>query len=84
MQEQTQHSLRNGTVLNHYKIIRVLGAGGFGITYLAEDIQLGMEVVLKEYFPNDLATRGFDSAITAKTNSEEDFRKWLGKSKIYL
>jgi len=39
MQDQNQHSLKSGTLLNQYKIIRILGAGGFGITYLAEDMQ---------------------------------------------
>lgn len=70
-----QHSLKNGTILNHYKIIRVLGAGGFGITYIAEDISLGMEVVIKEYFPNEFAIRNRDSTIIAKTASGRDFNK---------
>ena len=33
-----------------YKIIRVLGQGGFGITYLAEQTGLGMRVAVKEFF----------------------------------
>ena len=33
-----------------YKIIRVLGQGGFGITYLAEQTGLGMLVAVKEFF----------------------------------
>lgn len=33
-----------------YKIIRVLGQGGFGITYLAEQTGLGMKVAVKEFF----------------------------------
>ena len=33
-----------------YKIIRVLGQGGFGITYLAEQTGLGMKVAIKEFF----------------------------------
>ncbi len=75
MQEQNQHSLQNGTILNHYKIIRVLGAGGFGITYLAEDTQLNMKVVIKEYFPNEFAIRNNDSTIIPKTSSDRDFKK---------
>ncbi len=51
---QDQHVLLPGTILDRYKIIRVLGAGGFGITYLAEDTQLSMKVVIKEYFPNEV------------------------------
>ena len=39
-------SLQNGK----YKIIKVLGQGGFGITYLAEQTGLGMKVAVKEFF----------------------------------
>ena len=33
-----------------YEIIKVLGQGGFGITYLAEQTGLGMKVAVKEFF----------------------------------
>ena len=40
-----------------YRIDRLLGGGGFGLTYLAHDVNLDLPVALKEYFPGDLATR---------------------------
>ena len=40
-----------------YRIRQVLGAGGFGITYLAEEIPLDRGVAIKEYFPSDFAAR---------------------------
>ena len=42
---------------NEYKIESVLGAGGFGITYLARDTNLNYLVVIKEFLPQDMAAR---------------------------
>lgn len=51
-------ALQGGTELvSDYRIERVLGAGGFGITYLADEIALGRSVTIKEYFPSDFAAR---------------------------
>ena len=58
-------ALQSGTELaGDYRIDRVLGAGGFGITYLADEIALNRPVTIKEYFPSDFAARtaGFDAA----------------------
>ena len=43
--------------LNEFEIVRVLGAGGFGIVYLALDQTLLRYVAIKEYFPVSLAMR---------------------------
>jgi WD40 repeat protein len=52
-------ALANGTELvGDYRIRRVLGAGGFGITYLADELALSRLVTIKEYFPADFAARG--------------------------
>jgi len=51
-------ALKNGTELvGDYRIERVLGAGGFGITYLAKEAALDRSVTIKEYFPSDFAAR---------------------------
>ncbi len=52
-------ALPSGTELvGDFRIERVLGAGGFGMTYLAQEIALGRQVTIKEYFPPDFAARG--------------------------
>lgn len=50
-------ALQPGARINEYTIVRVLGVGGFGITYLARDAHLELTVALKEYFPVQLAIR---------------------------
>lgn len=51
-------ALPSGTELvGDYRIQRVLGAGGFGVTYLADEMALDRVVTIKEYFPSDFAAR---------------------------
>lgn len=40
-----------------YQVAKVLGHGGFGITYLGWDANLQIKVAIKEYLPRDFATR---------------------------
>ena len=47
-----------GSILyGRYIVGRVLGQGGFGITYLAQDYQTKGLVAIKEFFPDSMATR---------------------------
>lgn len=52
-----QRELAPGTRLEQYEIIEVLGSGGFGITYLAKDLFLNRNVVIKENFPSSCSYR---------------------------
>ena len=50
-----------GTILNgRYMTGKVLGMGGFGITYLGYDLTLQIRVAIKEYMPSSIATRHAD------------------------
>ena len=40
-----------------YRIISTLGQGGFGITYLAEQVMLGRKVAIKEFFYKEYCDR---------------------------
>lgn len=58
--EQTAHTLHlsPGTVIKSpYSVARVLGYGGFGITYLGWDAHLAIKVAIKEYLPREFAMR---------------------------
>ncbi len=53
-----QRALKPGVLLrNRYFLGRVLGIGGFGITYLAFDSQMRQRCAVKEYFPAEWAMR---------------------------
>ena len=43
--------------MQNYTIERVLGSGGFGITYMAREDVTGRAVAIKEYLPSSLAVR---------------------------
>ena len=55
--------LQSGTYLqgDKYRIIRTLGSGGFGITYLAEQELMGRKVCIKEFFPKEFYNRDDNS-----------------------
>ena len=66
-------ALRAGTVLNdRYIVGRVLGQGGFGITYLAFDTQLEAKAAVKEYMPGELAARVGGTTVSAMAGTRTD------------
>lgn len=73
-------TLSEGSSLQHgtYRIERVLGQGGFGITYLATDLNLDRKVVIKEFFPKDYCDRDkATSQVTLGTSNTAELVKRL-------
>ncbi len=66
---QLRYPLPSGTRVDHYVIREVLGAGGFGITYLAEHEALGKQYAIKEYFPHAFSVR---QGMTVRATSASD------------
>ena len=62
--------------LQEYEIVRVLGAGGFAITYLAFDHHLNGPVAIKEYFYAGLAARDSDGTVAPGSASNAAGFDW--------
>lgn len=67
-------ALAKGLTIGRYKILEVLGEGGFGITYRCHDTQLHRDVAIKEYLPVSLAIRQGDTQVQPRsTEVSKDF-----------
>lgn len=78
MSEKTRHlnALKTGKKLHWYEIRDILGQGGFGITYLAQDLNLGHEVAIKEYLPVDLAIRTKSGTVSPVSDEHHERYYW--------
>jgi serine/threonine protein kinase len=55
--DENLHNLAPETILQHYRIEKILSSGGFSIVYLAVDQTTKLYVVIKEYLPSKIAGR---------------------------
>lgn len=69
-------ALPAGHKVFEYRIEKTLGGGGFGITYLARDINLELPVAIKEYFPGELTVRAADQSVRVRAPEGEQQFQW--------
>ena len=75
--------LKQGTLLQggKYRIEKVLGQGGFGITYVATDTRLGRQICVKEFFMKEYCNREQDTShvSVASEGAREQVDKYRAK-----
>ena len=69
----------NTVLKDTYVVQKVLGEGGFGITYSCYNKNTSEHVAIKEYFPAGIASRGIDKVVPCiqpfRGKSSEEFAK---------
>lgn len=74
-QDTLKNVLPENTILDgRYRITGCVGIGGFGITYLCEDILLQRNVVIKEYMPEAWAEREGNFVMVQSSGILEAYR----------
>lgn len=70
-------------LLGKYIVGRIMGKGGFGVTYLAYDVTANRKVAIKEFFPYGVALRtsGTTTVSVASMENADAFK--LGAEKFY-
>ena len=77
--EDHKQALPPGFRLGPYRVVRVLGVGGFGVTYLCEHAGLGVQVAVKEYLPNEIAVRDGTEVHPKSAGDREGFEWGLSR-----
>lgn len=88
--EKNSYSLqRNTGLIGRYVIQKVLGQGGFGITYLGIDKLYGNKVAIKEYYPQKIAMRKAQykdvvtvTSIEEKNNYNKGKKRFLDEAQV--
>ena len=79
------HQLQIGTVLKEqYLVGRVLGQGGFGITYLGWDLYLDIPVAIKEYYPSGMVMREATATMNVSDISGDDGARFRNNRDRFL
>ncbi|MCP4353240.1 MAG: protein kinase [Desulfobacterales bacterium] len=82
--EENTIYLKTGTILkSHYIIGKVLGQGGFGITYIGFDMNLHRKVAIKEYFPTAFANRNVAESTVMPLKGDQEQAFYHGR-KLFI
>jgi formylglycine-generating enzyme required for sulfatase activity/serine/threonine protein kinase len=71
----------NTLLLGEFSIAGVIGAGGFGITYEADDVALESVVAIKEYYPAEIGSRDAGLTVRPSSRHHSDLFEW-GRSRF--
>lgn len=78
--QRENRALLAGIILNQrYMLGRVLGMGGFGVTYVAYDQTLKRRLAIKEYFPAEWAMRASGGNQIVPNSQSQREVYWRGK-----
>ena len=77
--EQGVHMEPGSILAGRYIVGKVLGSGGFGVTYIGWDALLEHKVAIKEYLPSEFSTRmpGVTQVTVYNGDKQEQFRSGL-------
>lgn len=64
------NTLNIGRRVDQYRILKVLGVGGFSVVYLAAELETDQSVVIKEFMPKRLAIRDDNGNVVPKGEQE--------------
>lgn len=70
-------ALHSGTKIGGFRLQDVIGRGGFGITYRAEEPRSGRVYAIKEYLPEDYATRHATGMVAPSQGNVDTYQRGL-------
>lgn len=71
-----RNTIQLGNNIKNFRVEKILGQGGFGITYLARDGKLDRYLAIKEYFPAEFVVRGENDSVYPRSDEDTELFEW--------